>query len=552
MRTIRYLLALSLVGLASLCLLPPTAPYTRWKVQSLARFRGGAPNYYEYVSGTGGVEANLQERLSQVREQFKADFALQWAIASAEGASNQARLRERLLQLRRQFPNRPEVYASLLRNEMRSFPIGRVEDARHAGISTPVTPANPAAVQRVLEWARRGEQHDPDNAFFLGIQVRALLAQQRDAEAVETLRRAAQCARWEDYTGAEAEAAVQLQRLLRNVRSGELDLAITTTTLFPHLATERSIARILSTIAWELEQQGRYRDALEIRMALAGYAQKIAESRGMLQRLIGLAVLQIAAAPPRTAKTQTGEQRQRQLLAQLERNGFHKEAAWLRAELQRSETMRNLIGQAMPVFYDNHIIGSMRRYYTQLLAILAMLGVALQVGGQWLLIGFLRGARAGVFALLGGMLGLWAVSAVLFALSDASALMALLIPSIHTAEEIVGREGASSLPALSLHFLRWVMPAAVAGVGLLMLSLAVAFAVFRRPDSPERMLKELHTALGVMLVILLVGLNLLLLWNWRVDLQMEQFAWGLRHDEVGMAMRLSGLESQMPPPTPMP
>lgn len=550
MRTTRYLLALSLVGLAALCLLPPTAPYTRWKVQSLMRFRGGAPNYYKHASGTGGVEANLQERLSQLREQFKADFALQWAIASAEGASNQARLRERLLQLQRQFPNRPEVYASLLRNEMRSFPIGRVEEVRYAGGSTPVRPANPTAVQRVLEWARRGEQHDPDNAFFLGIQVRALLAQRRDAEAVEVLRRAAQCARWEDYTGAEAEAAVQLQRLLRNARSSELDLAITTTILFPHLATERSIARILSTIAWELEQQGRYRDALEIRMALAGYAQKITESSGILRRLVGIAVLQIATASPRTAKTQSGEQRQ--ILAQLERNGFHKEAAWLRAELQRGETMRNLIGQAMPVFYDNHIIGSMRRYYAQLLAILAMLGVALQMGGQWLLIGFLRSARVGIFALLGGMLGLWAVSAILFVLSNASALMALLLPSIHVAEQVMGREGASALPALSPDFLRWVMPASVAGVGLLMLSFAVVFAVFRCSDSPERTLKELHTVLGVMLVILLVGLNLLLLWNWRVDLQLEQFAWGLRHDEVGMAMRLSGLESRMPAPTPMP
>lgn len=551
MRTIRYLLALSLVGLAVLCLLPPTAPYTRWKVQSLARFRGGAPNYYEYVSATGGVEATLQERLSQLREQFKADFALQWAIANAEGIGDQARLRERLLQLQRQFPNRPEVYASLLRNEMRRFPMGRVEDVRFAGDSTPVLPANPAAVQRVLEWAHRGELQDPDNAFFLGMQVRALLAQRRDAEAVETLQRAARCTRWEDYTGAEAEAAVQLQRLLRNARSGELDLAITTTILFPHLATERSMARILAIIAWELEQQGRYRDALEIRMALAGYVQKMTESSGILRRLVGIAVLQVAAAPPRTAKTQSREQSQRRLLAQLERNGFHKEAAWLRAELQRGETMRTLIGQAMDALFD-HLMGAMRRYYTQLLAILTMLGVALQIGSQWLLIGFLRGARVGVFALLGGMLGLWAVSAVLFALSDANALMALLIPSIHAAEQVVGHKGASSLPAPSPDFLRWVMPASVAGVGLLMFSLAVVFAVFRRSDSPERTLKELHTVLGVMLVILVVGLNLLLLWNWRVDLQLEQFAWGLRHDELGLAMRLSGLESRMPPPTPMP
>ncbi|MDM7461700.1 MAG: hypothetical protein P3X24_008660, partial [bacterium] len=535
MRTIRYLLALSLVGLAVLYRLPSTAPYTRWKVQSLVRFRGGAPNYYDYISGTGGVDKALQGRLAQLREQFKDDFALQWAIANAEGMGDQARLRERLLQLQRQFPNRPEVYACLLRNEMLRFPIGRVEDVRFAGGSTPVRPANPAAVQRVLEWARRGEQQDPDNAFFLGMQVRALLAQRRDAEAVETLQRAARCARWEDYTGAEAEAAVQLQRLLRNARSGELDLAIATSILFPHLATERSVARILATIAWELEQQGRYRDALKIRMALAGYAQKMTESRGILRRLVGLAVLQIAAAPPRTAQTQSREQSQRRLLAQLERKGFHKEATWLRAELQRGETMRNLIGQAMPVFFDKHIIGSMRQYYTQLLAILAVLGMALQIGSQWLLIGFLRGARVGVSVLIGAMFCLWSASVILFAISNANALMAILIPSIHAAEQLVGHKGSSSLPAPSPDILRWVMPAAVAGVVLLILSSAIVFAVFRYPDSPERALKELHAAVGGMLVILLIGLNLLLLLNWRVDLQLEQFAWGLRHDELGLA-----------------
>ncbi len=547
MRIVGYLLVASFVGLGVLCVLPTSAPYSRWKLLSLVNFSGSPQTYYDYTTGTGAPSASVKARLEQIRRAYPNDFAVQWALAIWEGASDLQRTREQLLALRERFPHRPEVYASLLRNEMRQFPLGREEDHRFTGDNTPSRPAIPTAVQRLLEWAQQGERLDPENAFFTGMRVRALLAQRRDAEAVRALQRAAELPRWDDHLSAEAEASVQFQRRLHNLRSGDLDLALSTTILFPHYATERSIARILTFRAWELERQGKYREALAIRRVLARYGQRLTAGGNILRTLVGVALIQIAATPPRTDETLTAAQRQQRFLAALERNGFENEARWFRAELERTETIRSTLQKATPALYDEQIMPAPRRYYGQLLSLFGLMGLSAILGVQWLTLWLAQRMQLGTASVVLGLLIAWLTASLLFILSDAGALMGRMVASMRTAEQLIsGQEVGGWSPAP----LRWALPAGTATVGLLLTGLAAFYAVVRRPDSPEGAVAKFHAAIGVLFAMTLVGLSLLTLLNMRADVALEQFASGLRHDEVGMALRAAGLAPTLPPPTP--
>jgi tetratricopeptide (TPR) repeat protein len=550
MRITNSLLAASLVGLAVLCFLPNCAPYTRWKLFSIARFGGSQQTYYDYTTGTGAPNADLKPRVEQIRRAYRDDFVVQWALANAAGATEQQRTRELLLELKQRFPNRPEVYASLLRNEMRQFPLGREEESRFGGDGAPARPAIPAAVARVLEWAQQGERLDPNNAFFVGMQVRTLLAQRRDAEAIRALQRAAQLPRWDDYLSTEAEASVRLQRLLMNRRSGEVDLALSTAILFPHLARERAMGRVLTVRAWELERQGKYREALEIRRALARYGQRLTEGNSILRTLIGVALIQIAAAPLRTGEPLAPERRQKQFLEQLQRNGYSKEAAWFRAEMERCEIIRARLQQATPALFDGQIMPALRQYYGQMLALFALLGLGLFLGSQWLMLWLTQRLRLGWVVGVSSMMGAWLIASLLFTLSDAGALMARMVASIHVAEQlIVGRE-TTSLPALSPEVMRWALPVGVSVVGLIVSGVAVLMSVLRRRESPVEALQALVQTMGSGFAVALLGLCLTLLLNWRTDTRLEAWAQALRHDEVGAALRAAGLEPTLPTPTP--
>lgn len=552
MRILSWLLTVLLVGLGALCLLPSSAPYTRWKLFSVLRFSGASQTFYDYVVGTSASDRALQDRTARIRQSHRDEFAVQWALALAEGATNPQRTRERLLVLRERFPNRPEVYASLLRNEMRQFPLGRAEENYFGGRNAPAPAANREAVQRVLAWARQGEQLDPSNAFFTGMRVIALLAQRRDTEAIRALQRAAQQPLWNDYLSAEAEATVQTQRLLRSLRSGEIDLAISTSILFPHLAKERSIGRVLIVRAWELERQGKYREALAIRLALARYGQRMTEGGGIMRTLVGVSLMQMAAAPPRTSEQLSAEQRQQRFLTTLERNGFHKEAAWFRAELQRAQTIRALLREATPALFDKQIITTLRRYCGQLLNFFALLGLALMFGIQWLILGLIYRARKGAAFAVGGLLSAWAVAALMFVLSDAGALMGRMLASVRAAEQMILGQEVSSLPAWSPALLRWALPAGTAVIGLVLSGLAVLYAVAKRAATPEGTTRTLWASISALLAATLAGLTLLAFLNWRADVQLERFAWGLRHEEVAMALRAAGHPPSLPPPKPTP
>ncbi len=554
-------LIVALALLIALCFAPAYRPYTLWKMQAM--FSVGWPPHATFydILGTEADELKLFQRMRerQIAPLVRNDFYWAWGRALFEGGAETASVRQSLLQLRRQFPERAEVYASLLRNEMRGFRIGRKEEARFSKGGASPSPSDPQQARRVLEWAQKGEQLDPENAFFTGMRVRALLALQRDSEAIRALVHAAQKPRWDDYVAAEAEAQIRYWRLLQNKRSGEVDIALTMGILFPHLATERSNARVLTALAQDLEAQGHFREALEIRIALTQYAQKMmSEQKTIAHLLVGIAIAQIAVSSPPTASHLSPQQRQEGFLKRLQQAGFANEAAWFHAELKRMDAIRLQIKKAFGKFYDDYLIPFMYRYYWQLLALFGLQGLALALGAQWAALWWARRASKGLMSTLILLIGAWLGATLWFIFSMSGMLMSRVIASITAVETLLSSTSGAALPSvfnapLPIHaILRWALPIGATIWGLVLIGVALVVALFRRPRSLEATYQTLHNAIGISLLIALFGLSSVLFLNMRTDQQLETITEAIRRGEVETVLRATGAPPQLPPPTPLP
>jgi hypothetical protein len=522
-----------------LSLLPTSRPYTLWKLQALFHFGGTSSAFTGYTMGTS--EAPLPQ-------EPPSEFRYAWAHAILKGDQNEAQTRDALLRLQQRFPQRPEVYASLLRNQMKSFPLGREEEVRHFRGGDSVRPANPESAQRVLEWAQRGETLDPENAFFTGMRLRALLALRRDKEALSALQQAAQKAYWNDYLAKQAEAEIAYWRERHGRASGDTDIVITVAVLFPHLASERAVARVFMAKAWQLEQQGRSQDALQIRIALARYAQRMVNEQNTIRTLVGIAIIKLAASEPPDKTASTAEQRYQRFLKRLETQGFTREARWFRAELERVQTISERIRQGMEVFVDRHLLPAMQAYYIQLLAILVLQGLALLWGVTMILLWVAQRKHWKANLIILSVLVAWLLTATWFVLSSTGALMADVVTAIEAAQQLLSVQ--YSLPfSLPQGWTRWGLPIGTSFLGLAFISLAVLWAVWKGAESPEAMLNRLQAALRSLTAWALIALVVLLVVHWRADRQLETAAQSMRENEVGLLLRAAGFEPTLPPPT---
>lgn len=538
----RFVLVGALLGLVLLCGLPTFRMYTLWKLQSLFRFGKTSIDRDELV-----IDSLKLVLPQEIPESFSEAWA--WALLKTEREETQTNAF--LIRLLQKFPQRPEVYASLLRNQMRRFRLGREEESRFGRSPAPVRPADPKVAQQVLEWAQRGEALDPENAFFTGMRVRALLALRRDKEALAALQQAAQKTRWDDYTAEEAEARIAYWKQLHGMTSGEVDIVISTIILFPHLATERALARVFVAKAWDLEQQGRYRESLPIRVALAGYAQKMINRESVLRTLIGIAIVHLAASTPPDNSSATAEQRQIRFLQRIEKMGFVEEARYFRAELARVETIRERIRHGTNAFFDQQVIPTMRAYYIQLLVVFLLQGLVLLLVLQAVFLWIAQRARLETLWVIVGMLIIWLLTATWFALSQSGLRMGVMIFALRTIEEIL-----SSPPAWLNHVplagLRWGLPIGSFMLWLAFLSVAIVWALAKHTESPEQISRSLRDRFVSLAAWVLLALVLLLGINWRTDRQMEAIAREMRENEVGLVLGAQGLEPTLPPPTKLP
>ena len=340
---------LALMGLALGVLLALLiAPQTRWlvRIQGLTVLR----LYHPLPSGpcyTGSAAGDRNE-YQAVAARHPDDFAVQYA-AAVSGDSHD-RVIAALHALTTRFPDRPALYANLLRYEMlgkihlerpeenllRGLPLSHKLDTGH-----PNAPADLAAFDAD---AAAGEHLDPDNAYFPLMRAVGLFAGFRDAEGLAAFRRAAGKSRWQEYCADEVEARWRLHEEAFGDPGALGRVSIAASLLLPHYQQIRTLARLILVKAIQQEQAGHRKEGLELREELRRCADLMrSQSTYVIGALVADAICEIATdrtggmrpSPAAAVPASADQQAQRRLdayAAYAIRLGHPEYAARARAE----------------------------------------------------------------------------------------------------------------------------------------------------------------------------------------------------------------------------
>ncbi len=256
------------------------APNTRWiaKVQ-LTDLLYAKPTYFTYDMSPEDKEQS-RTTLNRIAKDNPNDLPLQIAVAnSLKGGSEwfgsneiDEATQRRLLSL---FPNRPELYASLLTQSMKfQFPTHRAwkfiqpeiyEKNRKSFPSPKEWNELVTEVNRRLEIARKGIKVDPENAFFHVIVACLLFGVGKDDEALREFHLAAHCPKYDEYGNFSGPGrwTLHLETTMdRGIFNHEV-LLITSDYLVG--SRFREVARILGGLSIEREQKGDIKGGLAIR-----------------------------------------------------------------------------------------------------------------------------------------------------------------------------------------------------------------------------------------------------------------------------------------------
>jgi hypothetical protein len=153
--------------------------------------------------------------------------------------------------------------------------------------------------QDFLRSAEKGEQRDPNNAFFPWMKSIGLFALQRDEEAITALHRAAQCATFDDYSDIEARA--QLARLYESLGKVKAVTQFThlKTLAYPHYTALHTHARLVMGLAVRKEQSGDKTGGMVLRRDLASLSQTLQRgAHNDVGKLLGIVCEQTAYQYP--------------------------------------------------------------------------------------------------------------------------------------------------------------------------------------------------------------------------------------------------------------
>jgi hypothetical protein len=555
MRIVWGLLGIAVLLLGGLLLHPETAPYLRWKVDAL--FRSKMPTFPSLSDLALATESRSEseqkayaERIKALRQRFPDSFPIQWAAALFLSEQSADRRREELALLQNDFPNRPEIYASLIRYETIHFRLGRPEEFRFQ--SSPYSPYPQPAPKRevalrMLEWARKGEQLDDENGFFGGIRALALLALKRDAEAIEVLKAAARKPKWDDYLDEEAEAQTEFARLFTGIRSADRDIAITMGTVSPHLAALRAMARTMVALAAQREERGQVQQGIEIRRAVAEYGTRMRDNAtGVITMLVGIACAEMVQEAPGgkklTLPSPLASEARREIrvdhfLRYLKARGFEQDAAWFEAEFKRNWELKEQARKGMDRFFDGDFYPKIERYYLRLFAFFSVMGLLACWSLAWLASGLasrwrLSFARSVVLVLVAMAVGtLW------FTLSSAAEGMWRALVSVQVPE---AGFYSTETPILRLaNLLRWGLPLLVFPASAVLLALGLLCVALRRQSEAVqrvRTLWQFATLFEVVILFVLIGLMTAQIPEER---QLEQMAAQLRKGEVQLVFKVA-------------
>jgi len=553
-----------LLAVGIMCIYPATAPYLRWRLAALFQIGVKHETLYDYLKGDGTVERRLHRRIEQLQKRFPDDFEVNWAAAHTNAGLSPEQVRAELSAMLPRFGHRPELYASLLRNECRQFRIGRPEEYRFVQHNRRVSPPDREGAMRILNWARKGEQLDASNGFFSGMRVLALLTLRRDKEAIQALKEAARKPRWDDYIDEEVEAIVQFRRLLTDRRTAEIDLAISTSILFPHFGYQRAIARIMVALAVEREQRGRIREGLEIRLALAEYGGRIqSQSPYIIATLVGVAISRVASSvpmgvqatpPPHMTPAQKSEWQLQRFVRYLQARGFAREANWFQAEYKRTETIVHLIRNTHDRFFDVQF-QQLKRHYGLGTSLFFCLGLALGLGVVLLMLVLLGSRLSFTSALILAPIAML-VATCWFTFSSAAEMMWRLLEAERAAQVWITESDSATAVQKSLTPLprlwRWVLPFGAYGINFILLAVGLLWIVLSRRAAQGLGVESMKQFVAVAFAAWLLVLNLLMIAQVRAERHLEQVAAQMRRNEISLYLQVSGTKTPLPPFVPPP
>ena len=284
-------------------------------------------------------------------------------VGAVPTAQTHARNR-RIEALTHRFPNRPSVYANLLRYmTMEEVHIGRNDDG-NVWVDTaehPTYPTSPAALEMFATAARKGAALDPDNAYFPMMQAIGLLAAQRDREAWNALKAAGRCSRWTEYYQDDEEGRYRLQSAAYGERGAIRRLAIAPDVLFPQYAQIRTAARLSVHRTADAERVGNREEALAVRHAMMRCGGLMrARGTSYCTVLEGIAIADILTTHPGGVekdhfsftgldtvqeKARRRERRLQRYYTYLESFDHPQEAAWAKAEIAAGDQAKAIVSE---------------------------------------------------------------------------------------------------------------------------------------------------------------------------------------------------------------
>lgn len=377
--------------LAALMLIPST----RWILRSQTRLLLGFDPTVRADTQSPFPASFPEERWKAMLKDRPNDVAMHMAHAIRSATSYVNDESKSVLMefepLIQRFPNEPSVYAAALRAAtMREVTFSRPGDSDRLSGRSPEgkgdqskppppprspdgkgdplkPPPSPEVLALFDRYAARGEQLDPDNAFFPAMRAIGHFAGGNDEDASRDFLRAGGKARWHDYVQDEVRGLWKVSEL-RGEGSNTLErMASAYSVLLPHMAMYRTSARAAILHALDLEEAGRTEDGIALRLATARTGSLMRQDGSyLITNLVGIAVTKISILRPggapalRDEKGVAGDQRTSDdrnaldarrlstLSAYLEQNGHAQDAQWYRNELAKGEKVLKIARTVSP------------------------------------------------------------------------------------------------------------------------------------------------------------------------------------------------------------
>jgi hypothetical protein len=279
-----------------------------------------------------------------------------------------------LVALAKSEPDNPAVYAHILRfasaGDVRcSRPVEESElQGKHSQTTDDsVKPSKAEELSEYLDAAAKGEQLDPNNAYFPTMAAVGLFAAHHDADAIAALERAGMKTGYREYIREETDAVEHLRTLAYGRQDSMERIVTEAAILFPDLSQVRAMAQIATYTAMQDETSGDAARGVEIReslMRIGGLMR--AEPESAIHALVGIAIVGIAAertggSPAIEFRSTDGDkvtaERRDAYVSYLTDHQDAREAAWASAEFKADDAARSIISAGLNTANDTMIRG---------------------------------------------------------------------------------------------------------------------------------------------------------------------------------------------------